>query len=124
MTGKTLSLITAAAIAAGSAAAHASDIVAAPIPLAHSYADLLEPIPNALERLKAADSQAASEEGGLVEAQYSPQGPGPAYHHHHHHHHHSRRWYMRHGYFWNGGQWMLRPIHHHHHHHHHHHSSY
>ena len=118
MTGKTLSLITAAALAAGPAAAHASDIVAGPIPLAHSYADLLEPIPNALERLKAADSQAASEEGRLVEAQYSPQGPGPAYHHHHHHHH-SRRWYMRHGYFWNGGQWMLRPVPHHHHHHHH-----
>jgi hypothetical protein len=86
------------------------------VPAASSYADLLQPIPNAVERLKIADAQAAAQPK-LIEAQYYPNQ-----HHHHHHHHHNRRWYLRNGYSWYGGAWVLRPRAHHHHHHHHHHN--
>jgi hypothetical protein len=60
---------------------------------ANSYAELLQPIPDASARLKALDEQqrAGTKEGGIQ----------LAYRHHHHHHHHYRR------------------RHHHHHHHHH-----
>jgi hypothetical protein len=68
---------------------------------ANSFADLLEPIPNAAELLLAVDESApgASAHGTVQLAQY---------HHHHHHHHGMRR--------------MIRRMmgHHHHHHHHHH----
>jgi hypothetical protein len=66
-----------------------------------SFAELLDPIPNALAMLKAVDSSAtapansAADESGVRVAQY------------HHHHHHHRVWVRRHR-------------HHHHHHHHHH----
>jgi hypothetical protein len=61
---------------------------------ASSFADLLEPIPDAGKVLRAEDERAAdaSEEQPMIVAQY--------YHHHHHYHHH---------------------YHHHHHHHYHHH---
>ena len=63
---------------------------------ANSFAELLEPIPNAVSVLKTVDeSQVASTEGNVQLAQFY-------YRHHHHHHHH----------FWH--RW-----HHHHHHHHH-----
>lgn len=58
---------------------------------ANSYAELLEPIPNAVVLLKTAD-----ETGSSASAEKNVQ---LAQHHHHHHHHHGRR-------------------HHHHHHHH------
>jgi hypothetical protein len=87
------------------------------VPVATSYADLLQPIPNAVERLQRSDAEAAARPAQLIEAQYAP--PPVAHHHHHHHHHHNRRWYLRHGYSWYGGAWVLRPAHHHHHHHHH-----
>lgn len=69
----------------------------------HSYQDLLQPVQNAVELLKASDAvlaeNAASGDEAKVEmAQYY-------YHHHHHHHHHHR---------------FFRPFYHHHHHHHHH----
>jgi hypothetical protein len=73
---------------------------------ARSYADLLEPIPNAMAALKAVDD-ATDVAGDKVQvAQYG--------HHHHHHHHHNsfrrdRRIIV-----------MPRRRHHHHHHHHHH----
>lgn len=91
----------------------------APVAPAASYAELLDPIPNAVERLRIADAQDAAQPPRLIKAQYD------AHHHHHHHHHHShhnRRWYHQHGYVWLGGAWVLRPPprHHHHHHHHHH----
>lgn len=68
---------------------------------ANSFAELLEPIPNATQALKIVEeSQANAAEAGNVQlAQY--------YHHHHHHHHH---------HFWR----RYRRYHHHHHHHHHH----
>jgi hypothetical protein len=59
---------------------------------ANSFAELLEPIPNATAVLNAMDEKPATENNVQL-----------AYHHHHHHHHHWRR------------------RHHHHHHHHHHH---
>ena len=67
---------------------------------ARTFAELLDPIPNAAERLRAEEQRGASVEL----AQYYG-----GYHHHHHwryHHHHHHHW----GYY-----------HHHHHHHHHHH---
>jgi hypothetical protein len=81
---------------------------------ARSYAELLQPIPNAVALLMAADAVNAARAKGEAEqdrnvklAQY-----GYDHHHHHHrwsHHHHHHRWYRR---------------HHHHHHHHHHHDEY
>jgi hypothetical protein len=69
-----------------------------------SYADLLRPIPNAVEVLKAADAAEAAAtpapeaaDPNVMQVQY--------YYHHHHHHHHHR---------------YIRRYHHHHHHHHHH----
>lgn len=72
---------------------------------AASYAELLRPIPNALETLKALDAP----EARVQEAQYYPYYYPPPYWYHHHHHHH--RYYQRY-------------YHHHHHHHHHHHGYY
>ena len=63
---------------------------------AASYADLLNPVPNPVEALKADDAR-RSEAPAVKTAQVSVQ----IGHHHHHHHHH-------------------RVIVHHHHHHHHH----
>ena len=79
---------------------------------ANSYADLLEPIPNAGKVLQALDEQAPpkSAESDMKVAQF--------YHHHHHHHHHHR------GYFRYGPVVVVRPHRHHHHHHHHHHHSF
>ncbi|MGH7025232.1 MAG: hypothetical protein ACREEB_16815 [Caulobacteraceae bacterium] len=104
----------AAALTAGPALAAAPAIDQPAAPQASSYADLLQPIPNAVERLRIADAQAAGQPARLIEAQYRN------HHHHHHHHHHDRNWYLSHGYYWFGGAWVLRPRPHHHHHHHHH----
>ena len=67
---------------------------------ARSYAELLEPIPNAVEQLQADNQRTA----GVEFAQYY----APFYHHHHHHHHHHRHYYYG---------FMPHPSHHHHHHH-------
>jgi hypothetical protein len=97
---------------------------AAPIPTpapsdvlrANSFAELLEPIPNAAALLKAVDESrpnpSANENVQLVQ-----------YHHHHHHHHH------HHGYGYGPGYGpgvvvVPRRYRRHHHHHHHHHSFY
>lgn len=83
---------------------------AAPAPMAlptdplqaNSYADLLEPIPNAAATLKIVDERApASADANIQLAQY-----------HHHHHHHSH---------WRRGPVVVIGRHRHHHHHHHHH---
>src|SRR5579859_1728444 len=107
MEKRTVGLLGAAALGAMSAAQ------AAPTPQvsteslrANSFAELLEPIPNAASVLKVVDqSQAAPSEANVQLAQY--------YRHHHHHHHHFWRRYYR-----------ERFYHHHHHHHHHHHGYY
>jgi hypothetical protein len=75
---------------------------------ASSYADLLAPVANAAELLKADDAARAQrplpQAGGDVElAQVYAPYPHPYYHHHHHHHHYRH----------------VRRYHHHHHHHHH-----
>jgi hypothetical protein len=85
-----------AIVALPAAAAEPSSTPA--MPQAHSYAELLDPIPNAVERLRLADAQ-EEPRARLIEAQYYP---APADHHHHHHH------------------WRHRRRHYHHHHHHHH----
>jgi hypothetical protein len=76
---------------------------------ANSYAELLEPIPNAAKVLQALDEQAPakSTEGNVTVAQF--------YHHHHHHHHHHWRGYGPRVYVVPHRRWY----HHHHHHHHH-----
>jgi hypothetical protein len=53
-----------------------------------SYRDLLEPVPDALNALKADDARiaAAKTQGGERVAQYY-------YYHHHHHHHHHHQYY-------------------------------
>jgi hypothetical protein len=84
---------------------------------ANSYADLLQPIPNASRTLQALEEQAAAEPAGanVQLAQF-------VYHHHHHHHHHG---YYRDRDYYRGGVVVVprrRYYHHHHHHHHHHHS--
>jgi hypothetical protein len=91
---------------------------AAPIPSpaptdvlrANSFADLLEPIPNAAAQLQAVDESApvpsANENVQLAQ-----------YHHHHHHHHHSQ--YRRYA-----PRIVVVPRRYRHHHHHHHHGFY
>jgi hypothetical protein len=85
---------------------------------ANSFADLLEPIPNAGSLLQSIDESAPAQsaDGNVQLAQY--------YHHHHHHHHHHHGFYRR-GYDYDGyGPRVIvvpryRRYHHHHHHHHH-----
>src|SRR5229473_7203841 len=95
---------------------------AAPIPgpaptdvlRANSFADLLEPIPNAVALLRAVDESrpSSSADENVQLAQFY-------YHHHHHHHHHSQ--YRR--YYYDEPRIVVVPpryrrYHHHHHHHH------
>jgi|SRR3979411_1005078 hypothetical protein len=96
----------------------ASEAAPAPAPTdvlrANSFADLLQPIPNASALLQAIDESAPvpSAEGNVQVAQF--------YHHHHHHHHHSQ--YR--GYYDEPRVIVVPPryrrdrYHHHHHHHH------
>jgi hypothetical protein len=87
---------------------------------ANSFADLLQPIPNASALLQAIDESAPvpSAEGNVQVAQF--------YHHHHHHHHHHSQYR---GYYDEPRVIVVPPRYrrdryHHHHHHHHHHSFY
>jgi hypothetical protein len=89
---------------------------------ANSFADLLEPIPNAASLLQAIDESAPvqSVDENVQLAQF--------YHHHHHHHHHHHSFYRR---DYDGGYGprviivpRYRRYQDHHHHHHHHHSFY
>ena len=84
------------ALPAGAAVAHAAPNATQAVPPAASYAELLEPIPNATERLRLSNEEAATDQPKLILAQYAAP----------HHHHHWRRWRRRH------------------YHHHHHHNSY
>jgi len=88
---------------------------------ANSYADLLEPIPNAASLLKAVDESkpVPSADENVQLAQF--------YHHHHHHHHHHHGYYRGgYGYDAYGPRVVIVPRyrHHHHHHLHHHHHGY
>lgn len=87
---------------------------------ANSFADLLQPIPNAAALLRAVDESgpSSSADENIQLAQF--------YHHHHHHHHHHawRRYYD----YDDAPRVIIVPryrrYYHHHHHHHHHHSFY
>jgi hypothetical protein len=138
---KTIWLSSAAAGALFIACAVPKPTFAAPIPPAHSYDDLLSPVPDAGARL-AADDAAYDAKARFQTVQYMRDDHHHHHHHHHSHqwyrnhgyywdgstfelmpnydhHHHSRRWYSSQGYYWNGWAWARRPNHHHHHHHHH-----
>jgi hypothetical protein len=81
---------------------------------ANSFADLLEPIPNAASLLQAIDeSEPAQPTDSNVQLAQLSIEVGPRRHHHHHHHHH--------GY---GRRIVVVPRFRHHHHHHHHHHGY
>jgi hypothetical protein len=85
---------------------------------ANSFADLLQPIPNAAALLRAVDESrpAQSADENVQLAQFY-------HHHHHHHHHHGWRRYE-----YDEPRVIVVPPryrrYHHHHHHHHHHSFY
>jgi hypothetical protein len=77
-----------------------------------SYADLLEPIPNAAALLRAVDREQDTQAPRVQLAYY--------YHHHHHHHRYWRGWYAEpyyHHHHHHHGYWRWRHHHHHHHHH-------
>jgi hypothetical protein len=88
---------------------------------ANSFADLLEPIPNATALLRAVD-----EAGPMPSADDNVQLVQFYYHHHHHHHHHHSQY--RRYYYDDEPRVMVVPryrrYYRHHHHHHHHHSFY
>lgn len=102
-------LVGAASALALAGAADAASVPAAPAPVppAQTFAELLDPIPQAVSRLSTqygegelSDAVGAVDERPVQLAQY--------YHHQHHHHHH----------------WWHQHHHHHHYHHHHHHHYY
>ena len=81
---------------------------------ANSFADLLEPIPNAATLLRVVDEAGpiSSTDENIQQVQYF-------YHHHHHHHHHAWR-----RYYGDEPRIIVVPRRYRHHHHHHHHHSF
>jgi hypothetical protein len=105
MDKKTAGLIGAVAGLATMGVAHASIPQSSEALQPSSYADLLAPVPNAVEMLKTDDAVRQRNrvpEGGVQLADYGYYDP-PAYYHHHHHHYRDDRAYYR------------REHHHHHH---------
>ena len=82
---------------------------------ANSFADLLEPIPNAAALLKAVDESAPAQPADS-NIQLAQIVIGVGHDHHHHHHHHAYRRYAP--------RLVVVPPRYRHHHHHHHHSFY
>lgn len=103
-------LLGAAAALTTMSTAHATP-AAAPL-AATSYADLLQPVDNALALQKADDARRSETVAGVQLAQVVIVG----HHHHHHHHHHARRVRV--------GPVVIERRHRHHHHHHHHRDGY
>ncbi len=67
------------------------------MPAARSFSELFDPIPNAVNILKAESEQAPDEgtaETPIVLAQYHHHHHH--HHHHYHHHHHHHHWWWRH----------------------------
>jgi hypothetical protein len=83
---------------------------------ARSYAELLNPIPNAVAALRAADAAAAARAAQDEPAMGDLNGVQVAGYRHHHHHHHHHRAVIR----VPLPRVIIRRGHHHHHHHHHH----
>jgi hypothetical protein len=68
---------------------------------AQSFAELLDPIPNAEKLLRAEDEREAANPGEgspIVMAQYYHHHHHHHYHHHYHHHHHHHHHYYHHHY--------------------------
>jgi hypothetical protein len=81
---------------------------------AKSYAELLEPIPNALAVLRAVDAAEAAR--SAQETATDADVTLVQYHDHHHrwrHHHHHNRWWRRHHHH-HHNRWWRRHHHHHH----------
>jgi ABC-type nickel/cobalt efflux system permease component RcnA len=116
MDKKIAGLLGAAAALGTFTAAQAAPPAAHPAPAeilnANSFADLLQPIPNAAELLQIVDDA-----GPIPTANENIQQVQFYHHHHHHHHHHHA---------YRGPRIVVVPprYRHHHHHHHHHHSFY
>ena len=72
---------------------------------AQSFAELLAPIPNAVETLKASDAVLTERDANAAKVELAQY-----YYHHHHHHHRFFRPFFRHHH-------NYRRFHHHHHHH-------
>jgi len=89
----------AAALAAGPSLA-AQTVNGPAVPVAASYAELLQPIPDAQARLAQSDAEAAARPAVLIPVQYAE----------HHHHHSNNSWRRHHRYH-------RPPARHHHHHH-------
>ena len=87
-----------ALVSGGGALAAPTPTTEASVQPAQSFAELLDPIPNAVNTLRAQE-ESGSDLLHLAQVVVTT----PSYHHHHHHHHH----------------WRWRHHHHHHHHHHH-----
>ena len=103
MDKKMVGLLSAMAAFAPAAATAATTLTPADLN-AESYADLLAPIPNATEKLKASDALLQSDNAAKLEmAQY--------FYHHHHHHFFHRRFYHHHHHH----HFFRRRFHHHHH---------
>ncbi len=111
MDKKIAGLLGAAAALATVSGANATEVQGTAQNPAASYRDLLNPVPKALEALKADDARLANKPPGEVKLAQVVIGVG--HHHHHHHHHHVAPRVV-----------IVPPHRHHHHHHHHHHSSY
>ena len=107
MDKKIAGLLGAAAALATVSGANATEVQGNVPGPAASYRDLLNPVPKALEALKADDARLASAPADEVKLAQN------GHHHHHHHHHHVVPRII-----------LVPPHRHHHHHHHHHHSSY
>lgn len=113
-----------AGLSAGTAQAAGITETPAPIARPASYRELLAPVPDASERLKADDAARASRRGtpeleladGYLQFQFGPP-PGyvygypygyaypPRYYHHHHHHNYYRRDHHHHAYHHHHHRW-------------------
>jgi hypothetical protein len=109
MDKKIAGLLGAAAALATVGGAHAAALDGNGVDSGLTYRDLLNPVPNAVEALKADDAQ---RESGQTTTEVAQVYIGVGHHHHHHHHHARAR--VR----------IIPPVRHHHHHHHHHNSYY
>jgi hypothetical protein len=78
-------LLGAAAAFTAVSGANATDVQGTPSSPVASYRDLLNPVSNALDALKADDARRASAPAAEELAQVTI---GVGHHHHHHHHHH------------------------------------
>lgn len=97
MDRKIAGLLGAAAALTAMTGAQAAPVQSTNSARATNYGDLLEPIPNALQQLKADDARRAEASG--TEVAQVVVGVGRhrywrrRYHHHHHHHHHHHQYW-------------------------------